>query len=193
MKYLTCSVCGKTDSPDKTRPNVGTSVRMYCQDCCAPQSHLATKCRDCCSTGHGTRQTEERPQPVQIVQPTLSKPVDLGEWWRKEELFRKYCDKRNQMNKDGPLVGEIISVLDWNDYSVENGKMLNPTQTRTGIPCFKVGTQDVLSRKTMEPEWIIYSAQYGLVAYYDKPLKKGSKVKVVKKTEVSITIEPLVK
>ena len=55
--YVKCSVCGKTDKPDKAiiPHNIGTSTKMICPDCSDEPNNKAIKCRNCCPTGHGTR------------------------------------------------------------------------------------------------------------------------------------------
>lgn len=60
-RWLVCALCGKAD---KTTPgHVGTSVAMRCN--CESDSpdqrywnSAATRCRDCCVTGHHTRWRE---------------------------------------------------------------------------------------------------------------------------------------
>lgn len=56
-KYVVCSVCRKTDTSE--RGHVGTATVMRCTDC-AGEDGRATRCRDCCVTGHHTRYDEPR-------------------------------------------------------------------------------------------------------------------------------------
>lgn len=68
-RYVRCKKCGTLDAPgmhcrtidgQHTHPkSVGTSVEMVCPDCSdgtlnAYGHPLATMCRFCCPTGHGT-------------------------------------------------------------------------------------------------------------------------------------------
>lgn len=52
--WVVCIACGKKDA---TRPgHVGTRRVMRCPDCANPYTGTAEKCRDCCPTGHRTRE-----------------------------------------------------------------------------------------------------------------------------------------
>lgn len=58
MKYLKCKKCGKVDKTDKsvTPHHIGTSIEMICPDCAESLLNpLATLCRNCCITQHGTK------------------------------------------------------------------------------------------------------------------------------------------
>ena len=62
IPWLVCSVCGKTDKTDTTvvPHHIGTKVVMGCPDCSQGKTNdygkpVASMCRDCCPTGHGTR------------------------------------------------------------------------------------------------------------------------------------------
>lgn len=58
-KWLRCSECGALDISTKAG-HVGTFASMRCPDCSdSPDVRAAaTKCRNCCPTGHGTRWNE---------------------------------------------------------------------------------------------------------------------------------------
>ncbi len=62
IEFLTCKKC---HVEDRNRPSpsfhVGTSKSMVCPDCADGRTNLygqllASLCRDCCPTGHGTHE-----------------------------------------------------------------------------------------------------------------------------------------
>ena len=57
-EWLACSICGKEDKTEGNK--VGTKWSLICPDCNDGiinkyNQPLATLCRECCPTGHGTR------------------------------------------------------------------------------------------------------------------------------------------
>jgi len=66
VKFLICSKCKqKAETKTNVIPHIiGTSIKMHCSDCDGLehpidmpryQGGLATMCRECCPTGHGTK------------------------------------------------------------------------------------------------------------------------------------------
>jgi hypothetical protein len=54
-KFVKCLKCGRLDKSTKHPRHVGTSTSMRCPDC-SGYDGLAAMCRDCCPTGHATRE-----------------------------------------------------------------------------------------------------------------------------------------
>lgn len=64
--WLRCAKCGKIDKTDKSviPHHIGTKTIMGCKDCSYGKLNsyghpIASMCRDCCPTGHGTRYDKE--------------------------------------------------------------------------------------------------------------------------------------
>lgn len=56
-QFVKCVKCGTVDD-GKGKSHRGTSTKMICEWCGDVDTGIATMCRHCCPTGHGTR--EER-------------------------------------------------------------------------------------------------------------------------------------